>query len=803
MDRSRPKYRSGRRNDALVTVFFVLVSLASLTTFSVARAAEEPVALQLEVLLRGQSTNLVASFMQLPDGTFAATRAELKELGIVAPGEGEPDALLRLDEIPNVTYQYIADTQSIDIAIPDSQRIAGKLDAAGAADAVVVAEPGLGTVFNYSLFAAGGTSSGDEVVTLDVASALVDARIYGSFGVLSSSQIAQSDLEEPAEFIRLDTTWSYSDPDRLLTYRAGDVISGGLSWTRPIRMGGVQVARNFALRPDLVTMPLPSMSGTAAVPSTVEVYINNTRTYTQDVPAGPFEISNIPVVSGSGTARLVVRDATGRETVTTAPFFASPELLRKGIFDFSAEAGLARTISTDGLGEYSDAPVASFSARYGWTDAVTLEGHVEGGAGLLNAGAGATMQIGDWAIGSLAGSLSTAPDETGGQVYASVETTLLGTTLFASTLRTFGDYNDLGSVTGEITAHGSGSTGILGHVRSDKPPRAVDQISLGLPLFGASNPISISFANIEYADEDAIQVVSASYSRRITDNVSGFVTGLSRFGEDDGFGIHGGVSWSIGEHGTLSSGITHNRDGTGYTAQYVKPMGSAPGSFGWQAQVTEGETSSQHAQLTYRGTVAKAVAGAIRVNESVEAFAGVEGALVWAEGGVFLAHRIDDAFAVVDTGVPGVDVLFENRPVGKTDASGRALVAGLRSYQRNSIAIDPIDLPLDVVIPQTQVDAIPQALSGVRVTFDKVSQKDAAVLVLRDGAGAYLPVGRHGKVDETGEAFVIGYDGQAYVTGVAATNSVTVTLVEGECHGTFSYAAEAGAQVTIDPVVCQ
>ena len=63
-----------------------------------------------------------------------------------------------------------------------------------------------------------------------------------------------------------------------MSYRAGDTISGRtLAWTRPIRLGGLQVQRNFALRPDLVTLPLPSYSGSAAVPSTVDVYVNNIK----------------------------------------------------------------------------------------------------------------------------------------------------------------------------------------------------------------------------------------------------------------------------------------------------------------------------------------------------------------------------------------------------------------------------------------------------------------------------------------------------------------------------------------------
>ncbi|KYB45530.1 hypothetical protein AB664_06960 [Brucella anthropi] len=62
-------------------------------------------------------------------------------------------------------------------------------------------------------------------------------------------------------------------------------------------------------------MPLPELSGSAAVPSTVDVYVDNAQRASRSVPSGPFSITNLPIVTGSGMARLVVRDALGRETV--------------------------------------------------------------------------------------------------------------------------------------------------------------------------------------------------------------------------------------------------------------------------------------------------------------------------------------------------------------------------------------------------------------------------------------------------------------------------------------------------------
>ena len=66
-------------------------------------------------------------------------------------------------------------------------------------------------------------------------------------------------------------------PSTMRRYRAGDFISGFLSWTRPVRLGGAQINSDFSMRPDLITFPVPAVAGSVAVPSTVDVLVNGSR----------------------------------------------------------------------------------------------------------------------------------------------------------------------------------------------------------------------------------------------------------------------------------------------------------------------------------------------------------------------------------------------------------------------------------------------------------------------------------------------------------------------------------------------
>ncbi|HLF12512.1 MAG TPA: fimbrial biogenesis outer membrane usher protein, partial [Gammaproteobacteria bacterium] len=247
-----------------------------------ASAAVESHRLQLEVYMNDTATNLIGSFARLADGRIAARPGELIELGVKVPDSGGADDLVAIDDLPGIAYRYDEPAQKIFFKLGDAQRVTRSYDARPGSDPIAPARPDYGAVMNYTLFGSTMKQLDHTGFVFSGANASLDTRLFGPYGTLSQTGIVGSTLFKDVDVLRLDTTWAYSDPQTMLTYRAGDTISGGLAWTRPIRLGGFQVQRNFGLRPDLVTFPLPAISGSAAVPSTVDVYVNNMKTYSQD-----------------------------------------------------------------------------------------------------------------------------------------------------------------------------------------------------------------------------------------------------------------------------------------------------------------------------------------------------------------------------------------------------------------------------------------------------------------------------------------------------------------------------------------
>jgi outer membrane usher protein len=757
--------------------------------------------LQLEVFINDVSMKMIGTFTELPEGGLAAKPDELTQVGIKPTAEATGDSgLIQLDKLAALTYRVDEGAQRIYVTTTDEGRAARVVDVeAKQSREPLQPQSGYGGVLNYSLFASSNTLFDEDVDVFQGISGAFDARFFSPYGTINQSFITGYSNGEMDDVVRLNTTWSYSDPKRLMTYRAGDFISGGLSWTRPVYLGGIQAQRNFALRSDLVTLPLPSFEGTAAVPSTLEVYTQNVRTYSSDVPAGPFQVTNLPVFSGGGEAKVVLRDSLGRETTANLPFYSSNMLLRKGLLDFSAEVGLPRRNFGIDSNDYDDRVMGIATARYGVTDWLTLEGHVEGGEGLLNGGVGVAFPVGSYGAASLAVAGSSNGGRTGSFFNASLEMSFDRWTVYGRMQRAFGDYDDIASVTAEPAFTDPGNVIIF----SSGVPRALDQLTLSVPTPIDFSSLNLSYTRLKTDDGENSQIVGLSYSQNVFKRSTFYASAFTDLENSDSFGVFAGLSIPFGDNITASTGIEQGPDGFNVVADVAKSEQQENGSIGWRARTSEGDVANRSAAVSYRAPFARFEAGVQQYDGDVRATAQMEGAIAVAGGSVFATNRIDDAFAVVDVGTPGVEVQQQNRPVGKTNGSGRILVPNLNSYEPNTVSIDPKNLPVDADVPATKEVVVPADRSGVVVKFGVSETPQAALVSIADKDGVPLQAGLTGKLEGGSEEFVVGYDGQAYIRGLGPNNAILIDLGNGRtCRAAFPYQPVPGKQVAINGLKC-
>jgi outer membrane usher protein len=737
--------------------------------------------LYLEVVLNGNPTRRIAHFTR-DAAHFRAAASTLRELGFRLPA-GEGGASVDVGNLVGVTLNYDAARQRIEITAPPAllDQKAQVLNAREVNIPHPQASPGV--LLNYDLYA-----TRDDRDELGL-SAYSELRAFNAWGVLSSTAITRVSDSPGSDWTddtaRLDTTFTRSFVDDTTTLRIGDAISGSLTWTRATRFGGVQLERNFSLQPDLVTFPVPAFYGQAALPSTVDLYIDGLKQYSGQVPAGPFQLNTVPVVNGNGEAQVVVTDALGRQSTLAFPFYTSGQLLRQGLSDYSLEAGFVRENYGVASFSYNHDPAASGSYRYGVTDWMTVESHAEASAGLSDGGAGTVIGLGSAGVVNAAAAASSYHGASGSLAELGYNWRNERFNFSLDSTRSFGSYRDVASLDGLPPAR-----------RSD---RALAGVTAG-PL----GSVGVSYVQLRYPGQDGSRYASAFYFRSLGSHASFNLSFNQDLDNHSDRSVFLGVSLSFDNGTSVSLSAQHDQQGNLTTLDASQPI-NPDGGFGWRARAQDGDNQSGGlAEVGYRGEHGQVLAGAQSLAGATQGYADLSGALVFMDGQMFASRQIQDAFAVVSTdGVANVPVMLENRPIGTTNAAGDLLVTPLNAYQRNKLAIDPMQLPADVHIDRVDAEVVPSDRAGALVRFG-IQPVAAASIVLHSADGKPLQVGSTaqliGKPTSTG---VVGYDGIVYLEGLGAHNTVVVQTPAGGCQVQFDYHAEKQNVPVIGPLVCR
>ncbi|QQQ01227.1 fimbria/pilus outer membrane usher protein [Lysobacter enzymogenes] len=730
---------------------------------------------------------------ELRAGRLYARVATLRAIGFALPGRDGGETLAP-DELAGTTVRFDAAQQRVAIDAPLSllDLRTQRLNAPGADVPRATASPGL--LLNYDLYASRDDRS-------DNATAFVEARAFGlgrgafADSVLSQTGVIRHYRDDGAprrtDSIRLDTSWRWSRPESMFAVTVGDVISGQLDWTRPLRLGGVRFGRDFGLQPYRITTPLPTLAGEVAVPSAVDLYVNGIRQYSGEVQPGPFQLTTVPGITGAGSAQLVVTDAFGRVRTLDFPFYAAQQLLAKGLSDWSVSLGVAREDYALRSFEYGSAPLLSADLRYGLSDRLTFQAHGEGGDGVANAGLGAAWLLGR--AGVFGASLSHGRDggDAGWQYTAAYNWSNGRFNFAADTQRTHGDYRDLAS------RYGLGA------------PRVSERAVIGWSDARLGS-LGLSYVRLLYRGEPPARYAGATWSRNLRSRASLSLSYNQNLDRGADRTVYLGFTLNLqpdpGRPGTqlsVSAQRAGGLDQGGLDQGAIDLSRPVPGDggFGWRLQARGGDSEegalAEAAWLTETGRVNL---GYARQGSRDYGYASASGALVWMGGHAFAARSVSDAFAVVSTGVPGVPVLLENRPFGRTDADGMLLVTPLNAWQRNRIGIDPMELPADTRLDRVEADATPRDRSGTVVRF-AIDTIRAAVLALRDEAGAPLALGSAVRAGN-GEQAVVGYDGETYLEQLQPRNELRVDTPAGACTVRFDYPADARGIARLGPLAC-
>lgn len=776
----------------MISVLAGSALVATMLVAGSASAAER--VLVLEVVLNGRATGRVSEFFDR-DGTTYARPSDLIELGFVLPERVAMNAdPIPLSSLPHFRARIDEARQLLMVEAGDAALRPAEYGGGSANELAVLSTPDFGALLNYDVtvtYAGGRTTGG----------ALADASVFSPYGVLQSSALVNlTPFAGQEHFVRLETSFTHTEYSRMRRWRIGDVVTGALPWSRAVRLGGVQIASDFGLRPDLITYPLPEISTSAAVPSTVNVMVNGIQQLSQPVQPGPFAFRSLPVVTGAGEIAVTVSDALGRQTLITLPFYASAALLRPGLASYSLELGSVRENFGQGDDRYLGW-AASQSSRYGLTEWLTLENHAEATDRLGLLGGGFTMLVGTLGIFNMAAAGSIGRGLSGGSggamVSAGFQRTSAKLSIGASGTYATAGYRDIAAEHGAAVPKASlnaslgyqlGGLGSLGIAYTGRLSRArPSDPANGLP-------------HLRFAEPD-VHLLTGSYSVPIAGRAAFYATGFKDLRDRADYGISAGISFALG-HATASAEASWDGGRPSWSASLSRSA-QKQDEFGYRAQLSEGAISRHSLEGDYLASWGRISAGADLSSGGIAGRAGARGALVLAGGNLFASDHIHDSFAVVSTGdVGGVPVLYENRPIGETNSRGKLLIPSMLSYRNNRLAIDATRLPPDVEVGQTWMQVRPPDRSGVMVEFN-VRRAAAALLTLHGRDGLPIPIGSTVRI-EGAAGQPVGYDGEVYLAELKPSNRAEVVLPDGTtCGLRFDYVPVKGEIPLIGPVQCE
>lgn len=532
----------------------------------------------------------------------------------------------------------------------------------------------------------------------------------------------------------------------------GDILNNGLGLNPDVRFGGVSWGSDFSQRPEIATYPLPSIQGDAALPSSVELFVDGQLRQSNRLSSGPYAIETQSGINGAGNINVIIRDALGRETQISQPFYTSPKLLRAGLIDYQIDMGRLREGFATDQDEYTS---GFFSARWRqgtetwgtWGLRTDIQDHSE------------SLQ-GDWLISHERWGLF----QTGWGVSHD---------------------NDLGW----------GRRGLLGYEWLSANHSLQLQASASSPAFielgrapGAlakslraqtgwrlspSLSMSLGWSDEHRRDRERIQLSTVSLSQHVSADRQ-FFTSLIH---SPSFGLNSsvGISQRMSQAWLGIAQLSHREeDGLGLQLNVSwQPTASA-----WSGRVASEVRSHEHvnqASLLYLGDHGNISVGLGDRNGVTSAQTSVSTTVAWIPNNVFWSKRIPSSFVVIDAGAPDVTIYSNNQPVGKTDAQGQHLLTDVWPYQTTAIRLGWESLPISQQLGDMEREIRPPRGVAMLALANADPQYSEAWHA-RLSSGELLPTGSRLMRDEELANLPSGLEGLVYVPARWRGHALSVSL---------------------------
>jgi outer membrane usher protein FimD/PapC len=735
-------------------------------------------------------------FVNLAAETDFLIRAEdLRSMGFrefagdVTLIEGEPHISLR--SIGGVTFEFDEKTITLRITAPPAMLPERTIDFTPQRQAKVYYPRDSGGFLNYGVDYTAGRSFAFQ--SLDVTNT-VGARV-GDFLLLSDSTFRKT--PDDAKFIRLMSSLTYDRRPELTRAVAGDFFASSGDLGNSLNLGGVGFSKVYRIDPYFIRYPLAHFSGLVAFPSEAEIYLDGSRIRTEKLSPGEFAIRNLSSYDGAGVVTVVIKDPFGTEQRIVYPYYFTETLLKKGLHEYSYNAGFLREEFGTRSGRYGG-PAFSLFHRYGATDSLTLGFRGEGDRDGMNAGPTATYRIGVPGVvtASLAGSLA----KEGGVGAAGLADYIYQDRRFSARI-------SLRGYTKEYEIAGDPGTERIRYEAAAGASYASRE--LGSVSFNAD--IAEMFAGKDR------RIASLAFSRNLTRKATAFLTYRNVREETSTDEVILGLTYYPWPDHSASAGYERSdgKDTERIQIQKNQPAGEGTGYRGTFERKDSPSESSNLVNPFFQYNGRYGIYSAEYLGEYREPGGDTESYRLSASGGVAyvdgtfgFSRPITDSFGLVTVDrLEGVRVYLNNQEIGRTDEKGRVFVPNLGSYYENQVSIGDRDIPIDYSLSEVAKFVSPPLRSGSVIPFEvRKIQAITGTLHVQSGEkvspGEYLEVTM--RVGEQEISFPTGKGGEFYLENIPpGSHRASVRIPDRPC--SFDLVVPESGEMILDlgEVTCE
>ena len=558
----------------------------------------------------------------------------------------------------------------------------------------------------------------------------------------------------------------------------GDTIVNAGDLGGQALVGGITVERVFGSDPYATTFPLPELQATVSQPSVADVYVNGHLVRSIDLAPGLYDLQNLPLDTGRVNAQVVLRNDFGEQTLYDDSTYQSDGLLSKGLTDYSFGAGLRR-VDPEELDDHYAGLVAAGRYRMGISNTTTL---------------GATAVF----------------DHDTEELGVEVDHTLRFGTLHAALALSGGPGNGGHTATLGFSHQGRlSSFSIIGEMNSTNFTSLNESDSLTPQIFQLGATFN---QTIDARTGVAVALDGARWlgmGDRLTPRISldrsaGPFTGTLSYVGGIGHGFEFVITQSVRND---SNSMTAQ---TGTSAEFVtEHQHSASSQLGdsYDIQSTAGTApgTSIAMQLGLPVAVVRAQ-GSSQQDGPAALNIDAEGALVFDHSGVYFSQPVSDAYAVVQTGIPGAQVLLDGQVVGRTNRAGNALVPSLLSYQGNRLSIATTGLKIEEMTASEDEYLAPNHLAGADAIFrSQVVHAVSGIVALDGPTGVVIPAFGELNVVENGEVEDSPIDGEGrfYLESLhTGTYVLEIEYLGAVCHAKLIVPPFEGIQFDTGKITC-